>query len=444
MTDMPEITDIIAASTYARAEEIAAAVLTGGAAPGKHNGRLDRIITSRTLGFPLMLILFAAILWLTIYGADLPSGFLAQTFFHLENHLTTLSARIGLPAWLHGALILGAFRGLTWVISVMLPPMAIFFPLFTYLEDLGFLPRIAFNLDHLFRKAGAHGKQALTMAMGFGCNAAGVIAARIINSPRERLIAILTNSLIPCNGRFPFLIIIGTVLVNFTAPHPGKGLWVTLIVAAALFLALLATFLAARLLSATLLKGEASFFCLELPPYRRPRAGTVIARSFLDRTFPVLLRAIIVAAPAGLITWVLANVTVHGATLFAHCAGWFEPLAKTIGLDGVIVLAFILGLPANEIVIPIMLMGYLSGGSLVQFEGTAAIRELLILKGWSWLTALNFIVFSLFHWPCATTLYTIKRETNSWRWTLYAALLPTILGVILCFLLTKTAAFYLE
>lgn len=444
MTDRQKIKDSVTASTYARAEQIAGTVLLGQPSPGGFSERLDRVVTSKTMGFPLMLALLVAALWLTIFGADYPSDFLARVFFGSENLLTGLFMKLNSPAWLHGALVLGGFRGLAWVIAVMLPPMAIFFPIFTYLEDFGYLPRIAFNLDHLFRKAGAHGKQALTMAMGFGCNAAGVISARIINSPRERLVAILTNSFIPCNGRFPFLIIMGTILVNFIVPRPAHGLWVALAVTAAVFLALSATFLVSRLLTATLLKGEASFFFLELPPYRRPRCSTVLLRSFLDRTFPVLLRAVIVAAPAGVITWVLANVTVGNATLIAHCAGRLDPLARAIGLDGVILLSFILGLPANEIVIPIMLMGYLSEGALVQFSSVAAIRELLALKGWTWLTALNFIVFSVFHWPCGTTLLTVKRETGSWKWTFYSAFLPTILGVILCFLLTKIASFYLK
>ncbi len=444
MIERQQIKDSMAASAYARAEQITSAVLRGGSAPDDYNRRWDRIVTSKILGPALMLALLVVVLWLTIYGADYPSDFLARVFFWLENILTGLLAKIPVPAWLHGALIFGGFRGLAWVIAVMLPPMAIFFPIFTYLEDLGFLPRIAFNLDHLFRKAGAHGKQALTMAMGFGCNAAGVISARIINSPRERLVAILTNSLIPCNGRFPFLIIMGTVLVNFIAPRPSGKPLIIVAVTVAVFLALLATLLVSRLLTSTLLKGETSFFCLELPPYRRPHLKTVLVRSFLDRTFPVLIRAVIVAAPAGLITWTLANVTVGSGTLFAHCANWLEPFATAIGMDGVIMLAFILGLPANEIVIPIMLMGYLSEGALVQFESIAAIRTLLLAKGWTWLTTANFIIFSLFHWPCGTTLFTIRRETGSLKWTFYAALLPTVLGVILCFLLTKIAALYLK
>lgn len=444
MINDQKLKDSVAESIYARAEEITQRVVQGKPGPHPFTERLDKIVTSRFLGFPVMLILLLAVLWLTIYGADYPSQFLAEAFFRLEEFLTALSSKMNCPAWLHGLLIAGGFRGLAWVVAVMLPPMAIFFPFFTYLEDFGYLPRIAFNLDHLFRKAGAHGKQALTMAMGFGCNAAGVLSTRIINSPRERLVAILTNSLIPCNGRFPFLIIIGAVLVNLAAPRPGNVPWLVLTVTAAVVFAIIATFLVSRLLSTTLLRGETSFFILELPPYRRPRLGSVLIRSFLHRTFPVLLRAVVVAAPAGLLTWTLANVTLGGSTLIALFSGWLEPLGKAMGLDGVILLSFILGLPANEIVIPIMLMGYLSKGALVQFSSIGAIQELLTLQGWTWLTAANFIVFSVFHWPCATTLLTIRRETGSWKWTFYSALLPTILGVVLCVLLTKIAFFYLN
>jgi ferrous iron transport protein B len=436
------VVDDTASAIFAKAEAIAAEAFQGRPEPHRFTERLDAVITSKLWGYPIMLGLLLAALWITIQGADYPSEFLAQIFFRLENVLNAGCSHVSCPSWLHGALIEGAFRGLVWVVAVMLPPMAIFFPLFTYLEDFGFLPRIAFNLDHLFRRVGAHGKQALTMAMGFGCNAAGVIAARIINAPRERLVAILTNSFVPCNGRFPFLISMGAVLANFVAPPNTGGLLTAALVTFALFLSLTATFLVSRFLTATLLRGEPSFFVLELPPYRRPKLRGVLVRSFLERTLPVLLRAICVAAPAGLITWVLANVFVGDVTLISRLAGFFDPLGRLMGLDGVILLAFLLGLPANEIVIPILLMGYLSEGAMVQFSGIAAIKDLLVLNGWTWLTVVNFLIFSLFHWPCATTLLTIRRETASWKWTFIAALLPTVFGLLLCICLTKTVHFF--
>jgi ferrous iron transport protein B len=425
-----------AAALYRRAEEIAARVARGSPVPRPSlTSRLDKLVISPGFGIPFMLALLAGVLWLTLVGAGYPSELLAAAFSRGERHLSLLLNTAGFPRWLHDPLVLGMYRGLAWVVAVMLPPMAIFFPLFTLLEDFGLLPRIAFNLDRSFQRAGAHGKQSLTMAMGFGCNAAGVVAARIIDSPRERLVAVLTNNFVPCNGRFPLLMVMGGVVA---AAAPGlAGGWVpSLVVMGAMVVSVLATLLVSRLLTATILRGEPSFFILELPPYRLPRVGTVLVRSFLDRTLAVLWRAVVVAAPAGLLTWVLANVSVQGVTLLSHFSAWLNPLGRAMGLDGMILLAFILGLPANEIVIPILLMGYLSADSLLAVEDLAAMRAVLTANGWTWLTALNFIIFALFHWPCGTTLLTIKKETGSCKWTLLAALLPTALGICLCIFLT--------
>jgi ferrous iron transport protein B len=425
-----------AAALYRRAEEIAARVARGSPVPRPSlTSRLDKLVISPGFGIPFMLALLAGVLWLTLVGAGYPSELLAAAFSRGERHLSLLLNTAGFPRWLHDPLVLGMYRGLAWVVAVMLPPMAIFFPLFTLLEDFGLLPRIAFNLDRSFQRAGAHGKQSLTMAMGFGCNAAGVVAARIIDSPRERLVAVLTNNFVPCNGRFPLLMVMGGVVA---AAAPGlAGGWVpSLVVMGAMVVSVLATLLVSRLLTATILRGEPSFFILELPPYRLPRVGTVLVRSFLDRTLAVLWRAVVVAAPAGLLTWVLANVSVQGVTLLSHFSAWLNPLGRAMGLDGMILLAFTLGLPANEIVIPILLMGYLSADSLLAVEDLAAMRAVLTANGWTWLTALNFIIFALFHWPCGTTLLTIRRETGSCKWTLLAALLPTALGICLCIVLT--------
>jgi len=342
----------------------------------------------------------------------------------------------GCPAWLLGLLVDGAYRVLAWVVSVMLPPMAIFFPLFTLLEDLGYLPRVAFNLDRCFQRARACGKQSLTMCMGFGCNAAGIVGCRIIDSPRERLIAILTNSFVPCNGRFPTLILLITVFFV----GGGEGFWPSVLSALGLTGAILlgvgSTLLVSRILSATILRGMPSAFALELPPYRRPQVGKVLVRSIFDRTLFVLGRAAAVAAPAGLLIWVMANVTVGDATLLARCAAALDPLARLLGMDGVILLAFILGFPANEIVIPIIIMAYLSAGTLMELEGTAQLHALLTANGWTWATAGSVILFSLMHWPCSTTCLTIYKETQSWKWTLAAVLVPTAAGMGLCLLFT--------
>ncbi|MDD6160643.1 MAG: ferrous iron transporter B [Oscillospiraceae bacterium] len=393
--------------------------------------KLDRLLTARTTGVPIMLLLLGLVVWLTVAGANYPSSLLSDLFGRLQQAVHRWMADA--PAWLSGLLIDGILQVTGWVVSVMLPPMAIFFPLFTLLEDLGYLPRVAFLLDHTFQKAKACGKQALTMAMSLGCNACGVTGCRIIDSPRERLIAILTSSLTPCNGKFPTLIALITI---FFLGGRG-GLWGSLAGAALLLLALIlsaaATFLCSRLLSATVLKGLPSSFALELPPFRRPMIGQVILRSVLDRTLFVLGRAVSVAAPAGAAIWLLANIHAGGISLLDHCTAFLDPFARLFGLDGVILTAFLLGWPANEIVVPVILMAYLSSGTLVESGSLFALGELLTAHGWTWLTALCTMLFSLFHWPCSTTCITIRKETGSRKWTAAAVLLPTALGLTVCF-----------
>ena len=397
--------------------------------------RIDRVLTGRRFGYPAMLLLLLAVFWLTIQGANIPSQYLANGLFWLQDRLSELFIYLHAPPWLHDALVLGVYRTLAWVVSVMLPPMAIFFPLFTLLEDVGYLPRIAYNLDRPFARCDACGKQALTMCMGFGCNAAGVVGCRIIDSPRERLLAILTNSFVPCNGRFPTLLTLLTIFFVGATGDRSSPLAALLLTAVILF-SIFATFAVTWLLSKTLLRGKASSFTLELPPYRRPRVGQVIVRSMLDRTLFVLGRAAAVAAPAGLLLWCLANIRIGDATLLMTCASFLDPFAQIMGLDGIILIAFILGFPANEIVVPIILMGYLSTGSLTDISELSQLREIFVANGWTPLTAVCTVVFSLFHWPCSTTLLTIRKETGSGKWTALAALLPTGIGMLLCMLLT--------
>lgn len=401
--------------------------------------RFDRLLTSRATGYPVMLALLAFILWLTIVGANYPSQLLSDALFWVQERLTELFYALGAPEWLHGALVLGVYRVLAWVVSVMLPPMAIFFPLFTLLEDAGYLPRVAYNLDKPFQKCCACGKQALTMCMGFGCNAAGVVGCRIIDSERERLLAILTNSFVPCNGRFPTLIALLTMFFVGAAGGATASLWSALLLTGVILLGILVTFAVTKLLSKTVLKGVPSSFTLELPPYRRPQIGSVIVRSVLDRTLFVLSRAVAVAAPAGLVIWLLANVTAGGVSLLDHCAAFLDPFAQLMGLDGVILLAFILGFPANEIVIPLIIMTYLSQGSLLELSTLTEIRALFVEHGWTWITAGSTMLFTLMHWPCSTTVLTIHKETGSWKWTALAVAIPTALGVCACMLFNGVA-----
>lgn len=396
--------------------------------------RLDRILTSRIFGYPVMLFMLAVVFWLTIWGANYPSEMLSRFLFMIENKLDMLFSAINIPNIITNMLVHGVYRVLAWVISVMLPPMAIFFPFFTLLEDSGYLPRIAFNLDKPFKCAGACGKQALTMCMGFGCNAAGVVGCRIIDSPRERLLAILTNSFVPCNGRFPTLIALITMFFI-----SGNGLFSSLSSAVLLTVTVLSgilmTFAATKLLSLTILRGKPSSFTLELPPYRRPQIGKVIVRSIFDRTLFVLGRSVAFAAPAGLVIWLMANISIGDASILALSADFLDPFAKLLGLDGAILIAFILGLPANEIVIPIIIMTYISSGTLIDISDLSELRTLFISNGWTVQTALSMMIFSLFHWPCSTTLMTIKKETGSFAYTALAFLLPTVFGMLICFIM---------
>jgi len=426
-------TDRVVASLYRRAEKAAACALSRHDRKRDLTPLVDTVLTSRLTGFPVMLLLLGAVLWMTVVGANYPSQVIGDLLFALEAKLSAVFAVLGAPAWLEGVAVHGVYRSLAWVVSVMLPPMAIFFPCFTFLEDLGYLPRVAFNLDALFKGTGACGKQALTMSMGFGCNAAGVIACRIISSPRERLIAILTNSFTVCNGRFPTLIALSTIFVNEAVKtRLGPSLAAALVVVGVVLFGIAATFAVSWLLSRTVLRGMPSFFVLEMPPFRRPQVGQVIMRSVLDRTLFVLARAVTVAAPAGALVWVLANTTVGGASLLSHFAAWLTPAGGLMGLDGFILAAFILGLPANEIVLPILLMSYLSTGTMLELDSLQALGGVLTAHGWTWLTALCFMLFSLLHWPCATTLLTVWKETGSKRWTLAAALIPTASAVMVC------------
>ncbi len=393
--------------------------------------RLDRILTGRLTAYPIMIVLLSLIFWITITAANYPSAWLSSVLFRVQDMLTALFIRLGAPDWLHGIVVLGAYRVLAWVVSVMLPPMAIFFPLFTLLEDSGYLPRIAYNLDKPFARCNACGKQALTMCMGFGCNAAGVVGCRIIDSPRERLLAILTNSFVPCNGRFPMLISIITMFFIGTT-GVGSGIVASLVLTGVILIGIFATFGVTKLLSKTLLRGVPSSFTLEMPPYRTPQVARVIVRSLFDRTLFVLGRAAAVAAPAGAVIWLMANISVGDVSLLRASADLLDPFARFLGLDGVILIAFILGLPANEIVIPIIIMAYMAEGTIVDLGSVMQMKELFVANGWTWVTAGSVILFSLLHWPCSTTLMTVRKETGSWYWTLLAAILPTTIGIAAC------------
>jgi len=496
------VTDQIVTSLYRQAERLASEATLPQGRGRDFTPFIDRLLASRLTGFPIMLLTLGLVLWTTVVGANYPSQVIGGFLFAVEDRLSALFLAAGAPAWLHGILVLGVYRTLAWVVSVMLPPMAIFFPCFTLLEDLGYLPRVAFNLDAVFKAAGACGKQSLTMCMGLGCNAAGVIACRIIDSPRERLIAILTNNFVICNGRFPTLIALSTVLVNqfvrgsmgtaagggtaagaagavtgtagaitgtvgavtgtagavtgtagaitgtvgavtgtagAITGAAGGGALASLIVVGIVLAGIVATFAVSWLLSRTLLRGVPSFFALELPPFRWPRVGQVLLRSVLDRTLFVLRRAVAVAAPAGALVWILGNTMIGGTSVVGHLAGFLGPFGRLMGLDGFILTAFILGLPANEIVLPILLMGYLSTGMMVKLDSLPALGAALAAHGWTWLTALCYMLFSLLHWPCATTLLTIWKETRSRLWTVAAALIPAGVAFIVCAAVAQVA-----
>lgn len=416
-----------------------AAKALGGKRDDSFDRQLDRIFTGKATGIPLMLLLLGLVFFITIYAANYPSELLSAFLFGLGEKIRGLLSGINAPFWITEPLVDGVYRVMAWVVSVMLPPMAIFFPLFTLLEDFGYLPRVAFNLDRCFLKCRACGKQSLCMCMGFGCNAAGVVGCRIIDSPRERLIAVLTNSLVPCNGRFPTIIAVISMFFVSALSGTVKTVTAAAILTFVILLSVLATFFMSYLLSKTVLKGQASSFTLELPSFRVPKIGSVIVRSVFDRTLFVLGRAVAVAAPTGLLIWLLANIKINGTAVIGVLASFFDPLGRLMGLDGVIILAFILGFPANEIVLPIALMCYLSGGVLTQNTDYSSIFAVLSANGWTAVTGACYIIFSLFHFPCSTTLMTIKKETGSLKYTALAAVLPTALGFALCVILNLFA-----
>jgi ferrous iron transport protein B len=432
---------------YAQAARIADRTISrpGKAARPTIDRTIDRIVTSRVWGIPVMVLLFAAMLWITITGANIPSAWIASLLLDtVHPWLRETASALGPPAWLLGVTVDGMYLATAWVVSVMLPPMAIFFPLFTLLEDFGYLPRVAFNMDRLFKAAGAHGKQAMTTMMGFGCNAAGVVSARIIDSPRERLLAIVTNNFALCNGRWPTQFLIATVFIGSLVPAHVAGLVSAAAVTGVALLGVFLTLAVGWVLSRTVLKGEVSTFSLELPPYRPPRVLQTLYTSLIDRTLFVLWRAVVFALPAGAIIWLSANVDVGGASLAEHFIAGTDPVAWVFGLNGVILLAYVIAIPANEIVIPTVLMltvivtgaqGVGAGaGVMFELDSQEALRSLLEAGGWSVLTAVNLMLFSLLHNPCSTTIYTIHKETGSVKWTTVATVLPLALGFVVTFL----------
>jgi len=399
---------------------------------------VDRIVTSRLFGLPLMALGLAVAFWVTVTGANYPSQMLATGLFWIEEQGATLFEIVGLPWWVTGFVWHGTYKALAWVVAVMLPPMAIFFPIFTFLEDLGYLPRVAFNMDRLFKLAGAHGKQALSMSMGFGCNAAGVIATRIIDSPRERLIAILTNNFVPCNGRFPTLIVLATIFVGASFRPAVASAAAAGAVVLIVLIGVAVTLIVSAFLSRTVLKGEPSSFTLELPPYRRPNIGHILYTSLIDRTIFVLWRAIYMAAPAGAVIWILSAVSVDGQSLAGWLAGFLNPVGLAIGLDGVILMAYVIAIPANEIVVPVILMAYSGAARMVDITGLSELETLLVGgHGWTLLTAVCLMLFSLLHNPCSTTILTIWKETGSRKWTVVGALMPLAIAFVVCFLVAN-------
>jgi ferrous iron transport protein B len=441
--------DNLAEGIYADASEIAMGSVSDDNRKKlfRLDAKIDKIVTSKTWGFPIMILILGVVLWITILGANYPSSMLANLLLdNIHPFLKGLAASVGMPWWLDGFLIDGVYLAVAWVISVMLPPMAIFFPMFTLLEDFGYLPRVAFNLDYLFKRSGAHGKQALTMSMGFGCNAAGVVATRIIDSPRERLIAIITNNFSLCNGRWPTQILIATIFIGAVVPASLSGLASLSAVIGIAILGIFFMFLVSWALSKTVLKGEVSTFNLELPPYRSPRFWKTVYTSIIDRTLIVLWRAVIFAAPAGAVIWLISNIYIGDLSMAAWAITSMDGFGLLLGLNGVILLAYIVAIPANEIVIPTILMltvlatGIAGGeGVGVMFELDSASETATILKagGWTLLTAVNLMLFSLLHNPCSTTIYTIYKETKSAKWTVIASILPVIMGFVVTFLVAQ-------
>ncbi|MDX8363863.1 nucleoside recognition domain-containing protein [Cytobacillus sp. IB215665] len=399
--------------------------------------KIDKILTSPIWGFPIMLAILGLIFYLTIAGANVPSSMLATFFGTIEGYITAAFNAVNAPDWLHGVLVLGLYRGTSWVISVMLPPMAIFFPVFALLENYGYLPRVAFNMDRLFKRAGAHGKQSLTMAMGFGCNAAAIMSTRIIESPRERMLAILTNNFVPCNGRWPTIILMASLFMAASFTGGTATLVTAATVMGIVLFGIVVTLSVSWILSKTALKGVPTHYTLELPPYRKPQFWNTIVRATLDKSLFVLKRAIIIAAPAGVLTWIFANIYIGDTSVLMYVVNFLDPFAQLLGLDGFILMAFILGLPANEIVLPILLMGYLSTGAMLEVEDLNSLKNIFIDNGWTWLTALNVMLFSLLHYPCGTTLVNIYKETKSAKWTFLSFLIPTLIAVGVTFIIAQ-------
>lgn len=439
----PQLRDDIVQQLYSRSRELCdVGVSYTKTKADTRTEKLDAIFTSKIWGFPIMLTMLGVVFYLTIAGANIPSSMLAELFGWLENYITSAFQFLHAPDWLHGVLVLGLYRGSTWVISVMLPPMAIFFPTFALLENYGYLPRVAFNMDRLFKFVGAHGKQSLTMAMGFGCNAAAVMSSRIIESPRERMLAILTNNFVPCNGRWGTLIVLASLFMAASFTGGFKSLVTTGVIVGIVLFGIVVTFFVSWALSKTLLKGVPTHYTLELPPYRRPKFFDTVIRSSLTKSWTVLVRAVKVAAPAAILTWVFANIHIGDTSILLHAVGFLDPFGKMLGLDGYIMLAFILGLPANEIVLPILLMGYLSTGSLTEVDSLVDLKQIFLDHGWTWVTALNVMLFSLLHYPCGTTLVNIYKETKSKKWTFLAFLIPIVLAILVPFIVYQTAKLF--
>ena len=425
-----DIQDVIVETIVKRAEKISSEVVRKEDKKNNFRDGIDKILVSKLTGIPIMIFMLLIILWITIALSNYPSQLLSKFFSILENYIRESTFISVIPPFLSGMLVDGIYITLAWVIAVMLPPMAIFFPLFTLLEDSGYLPRVAFNLDKCFKKCSSCGKQALTMCMGLGCNAAGVVGCRVINSPKERMIAILTNVFMPCNGRFPIIITVASIFI-------GGSLMASVTVTIAIMFGVVITLIISKILSMTILKGMKSDFMLELPPIRKPQICKVLVRSLVDRTLYVLGRAILIAAPAGVVIWIFANIHIRDTTILNMCASTLEPFANAIGLDGYILMAFILGFPANEIIIPIIIMSYMRSKTLIEIDNVLELKSLLVQNGWTILTAINILILTIMHYPCGTTLWTIKKETGSFKWAILAFIIPTICGVSTCFLVTN-------
>ncbi|MDM5197641.1 nucleoside recognition domain-containing protein [Fictibacillus enclensis] len=435
----PDLRDKIVGSLYQESKRLCeAGVHHSNTKRDRRTEKLDAVFTSPIWGFPIMMVMLGIVFYLTIAGANVQSDMIARFFGWLENYITAFFQWMSAPDWLYGVLVLGLYRGTTWVVSVMLPPMAIFFPTFALLENYGYLPRVAFNMDRIFKKVGAHGKQSLTMAMGFGCNAAAMMSSRIIESPRERMLAILTNNFVPCNGRWGTLIVLASLFMAAGYTGGAKSLVTTSVIVGIVLFGILVTFLVSWVLSKTVLKGVPTHYTLELPAYRRPKFWETVIRSSLERSWAVLLRAVKVAAPAGILTWVLANVTVGDTSVLMHIVNFLDPFGQMLGLDGYILMAFLIGLPANEIVLPILIMGYLSTGALTEVDNLGDLKQIFVDQGWTWLTALNTMLFSLLHFPCGTTLVNIYKETKSIKWAFLAFLIPTMIAIFVTFVIAQS------